>query len=167
VNILLIPRRLTESEPAATPLVEDDDLISHGATFGGGGMPRCRILLADGHVLRLGVLDRLLGETPGVEIVARADTGLEALSLAQTHQPDLIIMNLEMPGISGLEATHQLTTEPWAPRIVLTSFRDEPEYYQAAEAAGADGFVLDQEVGTRLLPLIRSLLEADSRPQSD
>jgi DNA-binding NarL/FixJ family response regulator len=122
-------------------------------------MQRCRILLADGHVLFRGVLDRFLGESRGIDIISHASTGLEAISMAHLHRPDLVIVDLVMPEVSGLEVTCRLAAEPWAPRIILMSFYDGPEYYWAAEAAGADGFVLKQDLGTKLLPLIRSLME--------
>jgi DNA-binding NarL/FixJ family response regulator len=122
-------------------------------------MQHCRILLADGHALLLGVLGRFLSEVPGIQVVARARTGSQAMSLVHRHRPDLLLMNLDLPDVSGLEVTRRLAAAPWAPRIVLMCLHDEPEYRRAVADAGADGFILKQELGTTLLPLIRSLLE--------
>jgi DNA-binding NarL/FixJ family response regulator len=122
-------------------------------------MQHCRILLADGHPLLLGVLDRFLSEVPGVHVVARALNGSQAMSLVDLHRPDLLLMNLVLPDVSGLEVTRRLTAAPWTPRIVLMSLHDEPEYRWAVQAAGAHGFILKQDLGTKLLPLIRLLME--------
>ncbi len=121
-------------------------------------MQTCRILLVDDHPLLLRILNRLLAEISEIEIVAQARDGLEAMSLAVLHQPDLVVTNLALPGLGGLELTRRLAAEARAPRIVLMSFHDEPEYREAADAVGADGFVLKQDLGTKLVPLIHSLM---------
>ncbi len=122
-------------------------------------MKRCRVLLVDGHALLLDVLSRFLAEIPEIEIVARARDGLEAMRMAILHRPDLVVVNLTISGLDGLELTRRVISEPWAPRVVLMSFHDEPEYRRAAETAGADGFVLNQELGTELVPLILRLMK--------
>ncbi len=122
-------------------------------------MRPCRILLVDEHHLLLEVLNRFLAEVPGIEVVACASDGLEAMSLAVAHQPDLVVTNLALPGLGGLELTRSLAAGPRAPRIVLMSFHDESEYRLAADAAGADGFILKQELGTKLVPMIQSFME--------
>jgi DNA-binding NarL/FixJ family response regulator len=126
-------------------------------------MHLCRVLLADDHPLLLGVIGRFLAEAPGIQVVARVRTGMQALSLVEFHRPDLLLMNLVLPDVSGLEVTRRLVAAPWTPRIVLMSLHDEPEYRRAVEAAGADGFVVKQDLGTELLPLIRSLMEKPAR----
>ncbi len=102
---------------------------------------------------------RFLAETPEIDIVGRARDGLEAMAMAILHRPDLVVMNLAMSGLTGLELTRRVAAKPWAPRVVLMSFHDEPEYRRAAESAGAAGFVLKQELGTKLVPLILSLMK--------
>ena len=125
-------------------------------------MQHCRILLADGHPLLLGVIGRFLSEVPGMQVVARTRTGSQVMSLVALHRPDLLLMNLVLPDVSGLEVTRRLTAAPWTPRIVLMSLHDEPEYRRAVQAAGAHGFVPKQDLGTKLLPLIRSLMNKTS-----
>jgi DNA-binding NarL/FixJ family response regulator len=97
--------------------------------------------------------------------VARARSGSQAIALVGLHRPDLVLMNLVLPDVSGLEVTRRLAAAPWAPRIVLMSLDDEPEYRRAVRAAGADGLVLKQDVGTELLPLIRSLMDPTNPPR--
>ena len=126
-------------------------------------MQHCRILLANGHPVLLGVIGRFLSEVPGIQVVARAGTGSQAMSLVELHRPDLLLMNLVLPDVSGLEVTRRLAAVPWTPRIVVMSLHDEPEYRRAVQAAGADGLVLQQDLGTKLLPLIRSLMKTPSR----
>ncbi len=121
-------------------------------------MKRCRVLLVDSHSLLLDILARYLAEFPEIDIVARTRDGLEAMTLAILFRPDLVVMNLAMSGLNGLELTRRVAAEPWTPRVILTSFHDETEYRRAAEAAGADGFVLKQDLGTKLVPLILSLM---------
>ena len=121
-------------------------------------MQPCRILLVDDHPLLLDILNRFLAEVSGIEIVARARDGREAMSLAVRHRPDLVVTNLVLPGLGGLELTRLLASEPRAPRIVLMSFHEEPEYRKAADSAGVDGFVLKQDLGTKLVPLIHLLM---------
>jgi DNA-binding NarL/FixJ family response regulator len=122
-------------------------------------MKRCRILLADDHLPLLSVLDQFLAEVPEIEVIAHAQEGLEAMALAILHRPDVIVMNLAMSGLTGLELTRRMAAEPWAPRVVLMSFHDELEYRRAAESAGAAGFILKQDLGTKLVPLILSLMK--------
>jgi two-component system nitrate/nitrite response regulator NarL len=122
-------------------------------------MKPCRVLLADNHAMLLDALSRFLAEIPEIDIVGRTRDGFEALALAILHRPDLVVMSLAMSGLTGLELARRVAAEPRAPRVVLMSFHDEPEYRRAAETAGADGFVLKQELGTKLVPLIRSLMK--------
>jgi len=121
-------------------------------------VPRWRILLVDDHPLLLNVLDQFLADARELEVVARAGDGLKAMALAVLHRPDLVVVNLALKGLGGLELTRRLVDQPWAPRVVLMSFHDDHEYRRAAQAAGAHGFVPKQELGTKLVPLIHSLL---------
>ena len=154
------PRAPTGDGPPLAPERDAAHLYGQTVTLPrGGSMQRCRILLVDDHPLLLEVLNRFLAEVSGIEIVARASDGLEAMSLAVVHRPDLVVTNLALPGLGGLELTRCLAAQPRAPRIVLMSFHDESEYRHAADAAGADGFILKQELGTKLVPMIQSLME--------
>ncbi len=107
-----------------------------------------RVLVADDHpAYRRGLL-LMLGGVEGLEVVGEAGTGLAALALAQDVRPDVVVMDLRMPELDGIEATRRLVQGPQAPAvIVLTMFEDDDSVF-AAMRAGAQGYLLkgaDQE----------------------
>jgi DNA-binding NarL/FixJ family response regulator len=101
-------------------------------------------LLADDHeVVRVG-LRTLITRRPGLEVVGEAGTGCEAVSMARQLRPDVVVMDVRMPGSSGLEACRQIKAEyPEMRVIILTSFPDDDVLFDAI-SAGADGYVLKQ-----------------------
>lgn len=105
-------------------------------------MDRIRILIADDHpVFRYG-LRALLSAEPTTEVLAEATTGEEAIEKARTLQPDVILMDLNMPGVNGIEATRRIFTEiPHISILVLTMFDDDDSVF-AAMQAGARGYLL-------------------------
>ncbi len=87
-----------------------------------------RVLLADDHGLVREGLSRLLGSVPDIEVVATAVDGNEAVRLADEHRPDVILMDLRMPGIDGSEATRRvLRNDPKPQVVILTSFSERDE----------------------------------------
>ena len=101
-----------------------------------------RVLLADDHGLVRDGLGRLLASVPDIEVVAVAADGAEAIRLAQEHRPDVILMDLRMPGMDGSEATRRLLEEDPATQVViLTSFSERDEILSALDA-GAIGYLL-------------------------
>ncbi|MCL7454747.1 MAG: response regulator transcription factor [Anaerolineae bacterium] len=103
-----------------------------------------RILLVDDHeVVRVGVR-ALIDRQPGMEVVAEAGTIREAISQAEQLLPDVVVLDIRMPGGSGLEACRQIKAQrPETRVIILTSFPDDEVLFDAI-AAGADGYVLKQ-----------------------
>jgi two-component system response regulator DevR len=103
-----------------------------------------RILLVDDHeVVRLG-LKALLGRHPRFEVVGEAGTADEALAKARVQKPDVVVMDIRLPGKSGIDATREITAALPATRvIVLTSYADD-DLLMDAVAAGATGYVLKQ-----------------------
>lgn len=85
---------------------------------------------------------RLYLESKGVEIVGEATTGIEAVNMAHTLQPDVVIMDIHMPQLTGIEATRRIRHDQAAIRVLVLTAYDEPAYIHALLAAGADGFVL-------------------------
>jgi len=79
--------------------------------------------------------------TPRLEVVGEAQNGLEAIGQLRALQPDVILMDLEMPGMDGYETTRRIKAEKPAPRVIILSIHTGPEAQQRAQAAGADGFV--------------------------
>jgi DNA-binding NarL/FixJ family response regulator len=74
-------------------------------------------------------------------------------------QPDLVLMDVAMPNMNGLEATRRIKTQADAPHVVILTLHDTPEYRAAAEAVGADNFVSKAEFNAQMLPLIRTLCD--------
>ena len=113
-----------------------------------------RILLADDHKVMRDGLIRIIQVQPGIEIVGEAANGLEAIELARQHRPDVIIMDVGMPDMDGIEATRLLKTELPDARIVgLSMFKDD-SVAQRMFSAGADAFVFKTASSAELLKAI-------------
>lgn len=118
-------------------------------------MDRIRILIADDHpVFRYG-LRALLSAEPTTEVIGEATTGEEALAQALSLQPDVILMDLNMPGVNGIEATRRIVAEiPHVNILVLTMFDDDDSVF-AAMRAGARGYLLKGAEGEETVRAIR------------
>jgi len=132
-------------------------------------MPSIRILLVDDSAEFLESVSRFLAADSHITIAGCAFSGQEALEQVRELAPDLVLMDLAMPGIGGLEATQSIKAQEAAPYVIIVTMYDDPEYQTAAERAGADGLVSKSELGTKLRPLIQQLLvkhnfEAGSSP---
>jgi DNA-binding NarL/FixJ family response regulator len=103
-----------------------------------------RVVVADDQALVRSGFALILGSDPGIEVVAQASDGAQALAAAREHVPDVVLMDIRMPGMDGIEATRHLTSSPRTAGVkvlVLTTF-DADEYVLDALRAGASGFVL-------------------------
>lgn len=99
-----------------------------------------RILLADDHqILREGIRRRL--EDAGEEVVGEASNGEEAVALAREHQPDVVLMDLSMPVLDGVEATRRITAESPNVKVVVLTMHDDSSKTRAAIGAGAVGYL--------------------------
>jgi CheY-like chemotaxis protein len=117
--------------------------------------PGLRVLLVDDTPEVLRVLETFLAaRRPDITIVGRATTGEEALEQAARLKPDLVLMDVEMPGMSGLEAARRLTAEADTPWLILMSGNSDAAYEEEAEKAGAYGFIYKPEFMRQLLPLL-------------
>lgn len=123
-----------------------------------------RVLVADDHdVVRVG-LAMVLDADPGVEVVAQARDGHEALALARAHRPDVCLLDIRMPGLDGIEATRLLAgpqVEDPLPVVVITTF-DEDEYVYDALGAGARGFLLKDTDPDLLVEALRAAARGDA-----
>jgi DNA-binding NarL/FixJ family response regulator len=120
-------------------------------------MEALRILIADDHPLFRKGMRALLTTTPGTEVVGEATTGQEAIGLAAELQPDVILMDLQMPGINGIEATRQiLHTSPHIRILVVTLFEDDASIFTALRA-GARGYILKDAKEEEMLRAIRAV----------
>jgi DNA-binding NarL/FixJ family response regulator len=115
-----------------------------------------RVLIADDHdIVRTG-LGRLLDAAPDVEVVALAGDGEEAVALSERHAPDVVLMDLEMPGVDGVEATRRIAGRAGAPSIVvLTSFSDRERITEALDS-GAVGYLLKESDGAEVIAGVRA-----------
>jgi len=120
-----------------------------------------RILLADDHaVLRTG-LRLLLNSSGEYEVIGEASNGVETLSLAESLQPDLILLDLSMPALGGLDALPLLRKlVPQAHILILTMY-DDPQYLRQALKSGASGYVLKKAADTELLSAIKAVLRGE------
>lgn len=100
------------------------------------------VVIADDHaVVRTGIRSVLEG-VEGVAVVAEASDGLEALDAVRKHHPDCAVLDVNMPGLTGLEVARALRDEEWEGAVLILSMHDDPEYVLEAIRAGADGYVL-------------------------
>lgn len=105
-------------------------------------MAPIRLLLADDHTLVRGGIRALLNELGQVEVIAEASDGREALSLIESHQPDIVLMDIAMSGMNGLEATMRVTRDFPDIRVVILSMHTNEEYVLQALRSGAVGYLL-------------------------
>jgi len=118
---------------------------------------RLRVLLADDHVTVRHGLKLLIDGQPDMIVVAEASEGGEAVRLAQQLKPDVVVMDISMPGVNGLAATRTLReVRPGAAIVTLTRHGDDA-YLQELLRAGASGYVLKQSAPTELLQAIRAV----------
>jgi DNA-binding NarL/FixJ family response regulator len=123
---------------------------------------KIRVLVADDQTLvRTGF--RVILEAEGdIEVVAEADTGVEAIRQAQMVEPDVILMDIRMPELDGLSATEEILRHPDPPTIVVLTTFDQTEYVYRALRAGAAGFLLKDAPSTRLIAAVRAAATGDS-----
>jgi DNA-binding NarL/FixJ family response regulator len=126
----------------------------------GAGTP-LRVVIVDDHaVLRAG-LERLVAGEPDLEVVGRAADGEEALEVVRRTRPDVVLMDLQMPGVDGVAATRQIVGEELADVLVLTSYSDA-ELIVGALDAGALGYLLKDAEPDEVLRGIRTVARGDS-----
>lgn len=99
----------------------------------------------------------ILASEPGIAVVGEAADGADAVRQAEKLKPDLVVMDLRMPGTNGLEATRQMMASPPYPAVIIVTAFDMPEYRAAAIASGAVGLVAKTSMVDELLPIIRRL----------
>jgi two-component system response regulator DesR len=114
-----------------------------------------RVLLAEDQTMVLGALAALLELEPDLEVVGRARDGAEALRLARECRPDVVVTDIEMPGMTGLDLAAALRREEPAPRVVILTTFGRSGYLRRALDAGAAGYLLKDAPADRLAEAIR------------
>jgi DNA-binding NarL/FixJ family response regulator len=125
-------------------------------------MTKTRLLLVDDHaIVRLGLMT-LLNDQDDMEVVAEASTAAEAVRAVEKHQPDVVLMDIRLPGEGGIEAARQVTSRfPDSKVVMLTSFADDDLVLRAI-SAGAVGYVLKQVGNDELLRAIRAAARGEA-----
>ena len=119
-----------------------------------------RVVVVDDQALVRGGFAMVLGHQDDIEVVAEAGTGLEAVEAVQTHRPDVVLMDIRMPEMDGLEATTRIVDEAdWSVRVLILTTFDPDEYVYRALRAGASGFVLKDIPPEDLVGAVRTVAD--------
>ncbi|MGW1087146.1 response regulator [Streptomyces sp. NPDC002596] len=121
-----------------------------------------RVVLADDQPLVRAALEMVISETPDVEVVGEAGTGTEAVRLAEELDPDVVVMDIRMPGMDGIEATRLVTAGSGDARVVVLTTFDDDDYVYAALRAGASGFLVKDMALDDILAAIRVVAAGDA-----
>jgi len=116
-----------------------------------------RTVVVDDSPVVLKVLSSFLQRLNGFELVGTATDGCHAVRRVVELEPDLVLMDLQLPGMNGLEATRQIKARSQAPAVIMVTEDDTPECRAAASAAGTDGFVAKENMSTQLRAAIHEL----------
>ncbi|MFF8380796.1 response regulator [Streptomyces sp. NPDC015661] len=121
-----------------------------------------RVLLVDDQPLVRAGLRVLMADTPDIEVAGEAGTGTEAVALARELGPDVVVMDVRMPGMDGIEATRIVTAGPGAPRVLVLTTFDDDEYVYGALRSGASGFLVKDMALDDILAAIRVVASGDA-----
>ena len=116
-----------------------------------------RILIADDHGIVRGGLRLLLDRQPDMEVVAEASDGVEALEQALAHRPDVCILDVAMPRLTGLQAAREIKSHAPDTSVLMLSMHDDERYVFEALKAGASGYVLKREADQDLVSAVRAV----------
>lgn len=121
-------------------------------------LPSLRVLLVDDSALFLEAAVQALATDPRIEVVGSALSGQEGVALVAQRQPDLVLVDVAMPGMNGMETTRRIKAQPNAPHVVMLTSYDLQRYRAAAKAVGADNFICKSDFDAQLRPLLEILL---------
>ncbi|MEW1722502.1 response regulator transcription factor [Streptomyces sp. NPDC093109] len=121
-----------------------------------------RVLLADDQPLVRAGLRVLMADTPGIEVVGEAGTGAEAVRLTGEAGPDVVVMDIRMPGMDGIEATRHITAGTSGARVLVLTTFDDDAYVYGALRAGASGFLVKDMALDDILAAIRVVAAGDA-----
>jgi DNA-binding NarL/FixJ family response regulator len=124
-------------------------------------MSALRILLADDHLLVRAGIRSLVESIEGMSIVAEADNGREAVALAKAHQPDLVIMDITMKEMNGIEAMAQILLQSPPPRVLILSMHSTEEFVRRAMKAGAHGYLVKDSAPLELPMAIEAVMRGE------
>ncbi len=143
--------------PLQAPAGEPDRVRGAGPAGFLPLMKKITVLLADDHTMIRQGLRTLLSNEPDIEVVAEADNGRQAVQLAQQLRPDVVVMDIAMPQLNGLEATRQIVGEDLAAKLLILSSYADSEYVHQLTAAGASGYLIKQTAASELINAVREV----------
>src|SRR3990172_3407684 len=116
-----------------------------------------RVILADDHaVVRKGIRE-FLEASGSIAVVAEAADGLEAMRLVREHKPDVVVLDIQMPGQSGIEVTRAIRAERLAIGVLILTAFDDPPYVKAVLQAGAHGYVLETAEASEIVDAVHAV----------
>jgi len=121
-----------------------------------------RVVLADDQPLVRAGLRVLIADTPDLDVAGEAGTGAQAVQLVRDAQPDVVLMDIRMPGMDGIEATRMIMANPTAARVIILTTFDDDDYVYAALRAGASGFLVKDMALEDILAAIRIVAAGDA-----
>jgi DNA-binding NarL/FixJ family response regulator len=121
-----------------------------------------RVLIADDQALVRDGFGMILDAQPDIDVVAEAADGGEAIERARELRPDVVLMDIRMPGVDGIEATRRLLADDGAPRVLMLTTFDQNEYVYEAMKAGASGFLLKDVRREELVNAVRVVAAGDA-----
>jgi DNA-binding NarL/FixJ family response regulator len=121
-----------------------------------------RVLLVDDHTLVRAGIRSLLESQAGIEIVAEADNGRDAAALAKRHGPDVVIMDVSMPELNGIDATVQVLTQAASTRVLILSMHSGEEFVRRAMKAGASGYLVKDSAPQELMLALHALSRGET-----
>jgi DNA-binding NarL/FixJ family response regulator len=121
-----------------------------------------QVILADDQPLIRAGLRRLIEQTPGIDVAGEAGTGAEAVQLTRDTGPDVVIMDIRMPGMDGIEATQIITASDTHARVLMLTTFDDDDYVYGALHAGASGFLVKDMALDDILTAIRVVAAGDA-----
>lgn len=133
-----------------------------GGTLAGVSQPRIRLLIADDHPVVRDGLSSMFDRDPGFEVLAEAGDGAEAVRLAQALAPDVILMDLRMPGMDGVSAITELAARGVTARVLVLTTYDTDTYVLPAIEAGATGYLLKDAPRAELLRAVRAAARGEA-----
>jgi DNA-binding NarL/FixJ family response regulator len=121
-----------------------------------------RVLIADDQALVRGAFRMMLDSEPDIQVVAEAADGRDAIEQARLRKPDVVLMDVRMPGTDGIEATRRLLANGEGPRVLMLTTFDLDEYVYDAIRAGASGFMLKNAPPEQLAAAVRTIARGDA-----
>lgn len=121
-----------------------------------------RVLLADDHALVRAGIRALLDKTTDIKVVAEAGDGQETLDFIEAHEPDIVLLDITMPELSGLEVLEKVQQDFPAVQVIILTIHDDPAYAVGALRAGADGYLPKKAASHELVQAIRAVTRGET-----